>query len=260
MPQAGADRPLVANGPAYGADPAHGADTVHDAAPRAGTPAEAAPGAVRTLVFDLDGTLVDSVPDLADAARRMLARRALPAVSDAQVTAMVGDGVAVLVRRLFAHCGRVPDDAAQGEFLADYTAHAADRTLPYPGVAEGLARLRESGWRLAVCTNKPVEPARHLLAGLGLLGHFAAVTGGDSFAVRKPDPDHVRQTLALAGGVAARAVMVGDNAHDITAGRGAGLRTIHAGWGYGTPAMARGADAVAAGFGEVAELAESLVG
>ncbi len=213
------------------------------------------PGA-RTLVFDLDGTLVDSVPDLADAARRMLARRGLAEVGDAEVTAMVGDGVAALVRRIFAHHGRVPDDAAQGEFLADYTAHAADRTLPYPGVVDGLARLADAGWRLAVCTNKPVEPARRLLAGLGMLGRFVAVTGGDSFATRKPDPDPVRRTLALAGGTAARAVMVGDNAHDITAGRGAGLRTIHAAWGYGT---ADGVDGVAAGFGEVAGLAEELV-
>lgn len=216
----------------------------------------AAGEAVRTLVFDLDGTLVDSVPDLADAARRMLARRGLPTVSDAEVTAMVGDGAAVLVRRVLAHAGTVPDDTAQGEFLADYTAHAAVRTLPYPGVADGLARLRDAGWRLAVCTNKPLEPARHLLAALGLLELFVAVTGGDSFAVRKPDPDHVRQTLALAGGVAGRAVMVGDSAHDVTAGHGAGLRTIHAAWGYGA---ASGADAVAARFDEVAGLAESLV-
>ena len=99
-----------------------------------------------------------------------------------------------------------------------------------------------------MCTNKPVEPARHLLVRLGLLGRFAAVTGGDSFATRKPDPDHVRQTLALAGGVAVGAVMVGDNAHD-----------IHAGWGYGTPAMGEGADAVAARFEEVAGLAAGLL-
>ena len=231
------------------------------AADAAGNHAAPRDGAgVRTLVFDLDGTLVDSVPDLADAARRMLARRGLAAVDDDDVASMVGDGVAVLVRRIFARQGGVPDDAAQGEFLADYTAHAAERTLPYPGVLDGLARLRDAGWRLAVCTNKPVEPARQLLAGLGMLGRFAAVTGGDSFAVRKPDPDHVRQTLALAGGVPARAVMVGDNAHDITAGRGAGLRTIHAGWGYGTPAMAEGADAVAARFDQVEGLAERLIG
>ncbi len=257
MAKAGADRLLAADGAAHGRDA--GRDPAPEALAQPGTPPRAVPGAMRTLVFDLDGTLVDSVPDLADAARRMLARRALPAVSDAEVTAMVGDGVAVLVRRLFAQAGAVPDDAAQGEFLADYAAHAADRTLPYPGVAEGLARLRGSGWRLAVCTNKPVEPARRLLEALGLLGHFAAVTGGDSFARRKPDPDPVRRTLALAGGVAARAVMVGDNAHDITAGRGAGLRTIHAGWGYGTPAMAEGADAIALRFDEIGRLAEGLV-
>ncbi len=238
MRQSGDDRALAADGPA--------------AADRALQHPEA-----RTLVFDLDGTLVDSVPDLADAARRMLARRGLAAVSDAEVTAMVGDGAAVLVRRIFARHGRVPDEAAQGEFLADYTAHAADRTLPYPGVPEGLDRLHEAGWRLAVCTNKPVEPARQLLARLGLLERFVAITGGDSFAVRKPDPDHVRRTLALAGGVAGRAVMVGDSAHDIAAGRGAGLRTIHAAWGYGT---AEGADAVAVRFDEVAALADGLAG
>jgi len=129
MPRAGVDRPLAPEGSdggsAAGDRPAPAADLRV-----AAEPGMASDTGVRTLVFDLDGTLVDSVPDLADAAQRMLARRALPAVSDAAVTAMVGDGVAVLVRRLFAQCGRVPDDAAQGEFLADYTAHAADRTLP----------------------------------------------------------------------------------------------------------------------------------
>ncbi len=239
MRPAGADRALAA--------------VSGDAGNGAAPPPHAAP---RTLVFDLDGTLVDSVPDLADAARRLLARRGLAPVSDAEVTAMVGDGAAVLVRRILAHRGAVPDDAAQDEFLADYTAHATDRTLPYPGVADGLARLRDAGWRLAVCTNKPALPARHLLAGLGLLDLFAAVTGGDSFAMRKPNPEHVRRTLALAGGEPGRAAMVGDSAHDIAAGHGAGLRTIHAAWGYGT---AEGADAVAARFDEVAGLAEALV-
>ncbi len=218
---------------------------------------EAGPAGI--VVFDLDGTLVDSVPDLAAAANRMLARRSVPALDHAQVTAMVGDGVAVLVRRVFASRGMVPDDAAQGEFLADYTAHAADRTVAYPGVLDGLGRLRDAGLRLAVCTNKPVAPARQLLQRLGMAGWFVTVTGGDSFAVRKPDPDHVRQTLALAGGQAGRAVMVGDSEHDMTAGRSAGLRCIHAGWGYGAAGAADHADAVASRFAEVPTLVARLL-
>ncbi len=213
-----------------------------------------------TLLFDLDGTLVDSVPDLAAALNRLMAARGLAGFSHAETARMVGDGARVLVERGFAARGATPDEAAQAAFLEDYSAHAAVETRLYPGIAALLEELAADGWRLAVCTNKPEAPARSLLAALGIAERFAAIGGGDSFPVRKPDPRHLLATLAAAGGVAQRAVMAGDHANDVAAARGAGVPCIFAAWGYGGAAMGEGAQAVASDVGEVAAIARRLCG
>ena len=209
----------------------------------------------RTLILDLDGTLVDSVPDLAAALNRLMAARGLPAFSRADVTSMVGDGAAVLLDRAFAARGRAPDGAALDAFLVDYTANTAVETRPFPGVVAGLDALVADGWRLAVCTNKPEAAARALLAALGLDRYFAAIGGGDSYPVRKPDPAHLLATLAAAGGTVAGAVMAGDHRNDVAAAHGAGVPCIFAAWGYGPAAMGAGAEATAADFGEMACIA-----
>lgn len=211
----------------------------------------------RWLVLDLDGTLVDSVPDLAAALNRLMAARGFAAFPRPEVAGMVGDGARVLVERGFAARGAVADEAAVSAFLADYTAHAADRSEAYPGVAATLGALKGAGWTMAVCTNKPEVPARALLKGLGLDGWFAAVGGGDSFAVRKPDPAHLLATLSACGGDPAKAVMVGDHHNDIHAARGAGVRSVWARWGYGVDVS--GADAMAASFGELPAVLERLM-
>lgn len=211
----------------------------------------------RTLVFDLDGTLVDSVPDLAAALNHLMLARGLAAFSLPEVTSFVGDGVAALVQRGFAARGAAQDAAALAEFNADYNAHTADRTVPFPDVPETLARLAAEGWRMAVCTNKPEAPARSLLAALGLEHYFVTIGGGDSFPVRKPDPAHLLATLAAAGGNPHRAVMVGDHHNDINAAAGAGLPSILAAWGY-TPEV-RGATATATMFGEIPGIAKQLI-
>jgi phosphoglycolate phosphatase len=208
------------------------------------------------LVLDLDGTLVDSAPDIAAALNRLMAARALPPFTLAEVTAMVGDGVQVLLDRAFAARGAAPDAAALAAFSADYGANCAVATRPYPGAEAALAHLAGDGWRLAVCTNKPEAMARAVLAATGLDGFLSAVGGGDSFATRKPDPAHLLATLAAAGADPARAVMLGDHRNDIIAARGAGLPGVFAAWGYGTPAMAEGAAAVATGFAEIPPLVE----
>jgi phosphoglycolate phosphatase len=213
----------------------------------------------RTLILDLDGTLVDSVPDLTAAMNRLMAARGLAGFTPAEVTAMVGDGVRPLVERGFAARGSAMDDAALAAFLADYGANAAVDTRPYPGVAATLRELQAQGWRLAVCTNKPEAPARSLLASLGLDGFFAAVGGGDSFPVRKPDPAHVLSTLAAAGGVPGQAVMAGDHHNDVAAAAGAGIPSIFAAWGYGASAMALGATAIAENFVDLPALAGRLL-
>jgi phosphoglycolate phosphatase len=213
----------------------------------------------RSLVLDLDGTITDSLPDIAAALNRSLAAHGQEPLPLAQVRPMVGDGVGPLFRRGYAARGLAPtaEDMAQG--LADYTANATAGTVLYPGAMEALRALAADGWRLAVCTNKPAAPARALLAHLGLLPLLGAVGAGDSFPVKKPDPDHIRLTLAEAGGDPARAVMIGDHHNDVAAGKGAGLAVIFAAWGYGAPHMAEGADAVATHFAEVPALCARLL-
>ena len=196
---------------------------------------------LRCAVFDLDGTLVDSAPDLHAALDRLMAVKRLPGFARAEVVAMIGDGVRVLLERAYAARGIALDEADLQHFMTDYEANAAVLTRAFDGIPELLGGLRDAGWRLAVCTNKPEGAARVLLSGLGLDGHFSALGGGDSFPMRKPDPGHLRATLAAAGAAPEDAVMIGDHRNDIEAARGAGVRAIFAGWGYGPHSMAGGA-------------------
>jgi phosphoglycolate phosphatase len=213
----------------------------------------------RTLLLDLDGTLVDTVPDLLAALNRLMAARALPAFSPAQVKAMVGDGVAVLVARAFAAHGTEPDACALDAFAADYETHVAVDSRLFPQVRPVLDGLARDGWQFAVCTNKPERAARTLLEVLGILPMLRAVGGGDSFTVRKPDPAHLLATLAQAGGTADKTVMLGDHRNDVTAARQAGIPCIFAGWGYGAPGMAEGSTAVAQDINEAAAIADRLL-
>ncbi len=213
----------------------------------------------RTLLLDLDGTLVDSVPDLTAALNRLMAARGLAAFSRPEVTAMVGDGAAVLLERAFAARGVQQDDAALEAFVVDYTANTAVETRPFPGVIAGLDALTAAGWRLAVCTNKPEAAARALLAALGIDHYFAAVGGGDTFPVRKPDPAHLTATLQAAGGDLGRALMSGDHHNDVAAAQGAGVKCIFAAWGYGTAAMGAEAEAVAGDFAEMVRIAGAML-
>jgi phosphoglycolate phosphatase len=215
---------------------------------------------IPTLLLDLDGTLVHTVPDLTAVLNRLMRSRDLPGFSQPETARMVGDGVAKLVERAFAARGRPPDPEAVAGFSADYGAHAAVESRPYPGVVAGLRALTDDGWRLGVCTNKPEAAARSLLAALGLDSCFGAIGGGDSFPERKPDPRHLIATLEAAGGCRERAVMGGDHANDVAAASGAGLPCIFAAWGYGPPQMAEGAVAVAQDFTEMVAIARRLLG
>ena len=213
----------------------------------------------RLLVLDLDGTLVDSVPDLAASLGRVFLHHGLQPYTELEVVPMIGDGVQVLLQRALAGRGKTLDQPLLTEFVADYSAHAAEATRPFPGVPETLRQLVDDGWKLAVCTNKPEAPARALLSALGLLDYFADVGGGDTFPTRKPDPAHLLATIAAAGGSPARSVMVGDHANDIAAARGAGVPAVFAQWGYGAAAMGAGADALASEFGALTGIIEKLI-
>jgi phosphoglycolate phosphatase len=210
-------------------------------------------------LLDLDGTLVDTVPDIAAVLNRLMAARGLAPFSLAETAAMVGDGVAKLVQRAFAARGRESDAAAVAAFSADYGTHVAVASKLYPGVMETLRALAAEGWRLAVCTNKPEAAARSLLAAVGLAPLFAAVGGGDSFPTRKPDPAHLLATLRAAGGAQTAAVMAGDHRNDVLAACGAGVPCVFAAWGYGVPAMAEGAAAVAQDFPQLGTIARELL-
>jgi phosphoglycolate phosphatase len=213
-----------------------------------------------TLLLDLDGTLVDSVPDIAAALNRTLAARGLAPFTEQETAGMVGDGSDRLLARAFAARNATPDAQALPDLVADYAANAAVATRLFPGVAETLAALHGQGWMLAVCTNKLAAPARTLLDELGILSLMAAVGGADTVPARKPDPAHLLVTLAAMGGDAGRAVMLGDHANDVLAANAAGMPAIFAGWGYGPPAMAEGAAAVAARIEDVPAIAARLLG
>ncbi len=218
---------------------------------------------MRLAVFDLDGTLIDSLPDLADSVNSLLRGYGLTEQDDGSVRGMIGDGVAVLVQRALARCG----DAAAGidraeatkRFMEIYGPRATERSRLFPGVKDALTCMRDEGWRLAVCTNKPVAAAHNILDTFGLSDLLAAVGGGDSFATRKPDPGHLLGTIRMAGGDVSRSVMTGDHANDIRAASGAGARSVFAEWGYGVQAFAEGASACAACMADVPVIAARLV-
>ena len=205
----------------------------------------------RAVCLDLDGTLIDSAPDLAAALNRRLAAAGLAPHSVAAVSRMIGDGARVLVTRGFAACGRPLDDATltaeTAASLEDYEANALVETRPYPEVEPTLAALREAGFTLAVVTNKPEAAARLVLRELGLDRYLETVAGGDTFAAHKPDPRHLSGALAQLGIAPERAVMVGDHRNDLLAARGAGVAAIYARFGY--------SDEDPAAFGAAASIA-----
>jgi len=206
------------------------------------------------LLFDLDGTLVDSLPDLAASLNRVLVDAGLPEVAAETYRSFVGDGAKAMLERGFAHYGHAVPTGAFERFLATYEARVAYASRPFPGVTEALPQLRAQGWRLGVCTNKPERLSRLLLQGLGLAPHFAAIAGGETFARRKPDPLHLTGTLGLMGHRNGAAAMIGDSRNDIVAAKAAGLPAIAVTWGYGA-VRDLGADAV---IGSMSELPAAL--
>lgn len=220
-------------------------------------------GSAPVLVCDLDGTLVDSLPDLTEALSNLLRAAGRRALSQAEVRIMVGDGVAVLVERGFAATGAVPpapDLAAHVvSFIEIYEKNMTARTRPYPGALAALRDLRAAGWRLAVCTNKPEHATRGILSALGFDGLIESVAGGDTYPVKKPDPEHILRLLKDMGATAESAAMLGDSANDVRAGQAAGLPVVAISHGYGaTPANELGAERVIGHFDELAEALAAL--
>ncbi len=186
------------------------------------------------VAFDLDGTLVDSSQDLADAGNALLASYGQASLPPDAIVRMVGDGARELVRRLLAASGAgVPLDEALDRFLAFYGERLLATTRPYPGIHDVLDNLASAGCRLAVLTNKPTEATVRLLEGLKLDRYFSDVIGGDGPFPRKPDPQGLAHLVARAAIGATDALMVGDSVTDLRTARAAGVPACLARYGFG---------------------------
>lgn len=217
-----------------------------------------------TLVFDLDGTLVDTAPDLVAATNHALAALGLPLVPAETLRQAIGFGARRMIVDGLKHTGVTlsePDiDRLLVRFLDYYEPNLARESRPFDGAIPVLERLRTKGARLAVCTNKRLNLAERLLKELEIDGLFAAIAGRDSFPVHKPHPDHLTGTVRMAGGDLATSLMIGDTGIDIAAARAAGIPVIGCTFGYSeAPIDTLAPDAVISHFSELEAAASSLL-
>ena len=217
------------------------------------------------VVFDLDGTLAETAADLSATLNVVLARVGLPPVDVTRARDLIGAGARALIERGFAAAGRdLPRDRLDTlfrVFLAHYGQHLCDASHLFPGVVACLDRLRAAGYRLAVCTNKVEDHSVRLLSLLGVADRFGAICGRDTFPYCKPDPRHLTQTIARAGGDPARAVMVGDSRTDIATARAAGIPVVAVPFGYtDVPVQDLGPDAVIDHFDQLFDAVEAMAG
>lgn len=189
-----------------------------------------------TVVFDLDGTLVETAPDLTNATNHVLALADLPPVEPGLIRPHISFGArAMIVEGLRLHGRSLPEpevDRLLARFLAHYSDNIAVDSHAYPGLEAALTALAERGARLAVCTNKQERLSRQLLEALGLATRFQGLAGRDTFPVCKPDPEHLRGAIRLAGGDAGDAIMVGDSDTDIRTAKAAGIPVVAVPFGY----------------------------
>ena len=216
------------------------------------------------LLFDLDGTLADTAPDLCPTMNAVLAKHGRPHVPQERVRHMVGGGARMIMARGFEETGTPADEALLDQlfhdFIAHYDQHIADESEVWPGLLPHLERLHGAGAGLAVCTNKVEHLSHKLLNELGLAPFFPVVIGGDTLPVKKPDPEHLLEAIRRLGGTPDHAVMVGDSAPDIDAAKAAGIPSICVSFGYTrVPVQELGADFIIHHFDEFpAALARAL--
>jgi phosphoglycolate phosphatase len=215
------------------------------------------------VVFDLDGTLIDTAPDLVATLNLVLARIGLPSVLYAEARNMVGGGARKMIERALVAEGRnlVPAeiDGLVRDFIEHYAAHIADRSRPFDGLEAALDTLAQRGYRLAVCTNKLEWLSRRLLDALGLTSRFVVVCGADTFGLQKPDPELLRRTLDLAGACARKTIMVGDSMNDVAMAKAMRVPVIAVDYGYTeTPVLRLGADRVISDLAELPQAVSEL--
>jgi phosphoglycolate phosphatase len=218
-----------------------------------------------TVVFDLDGTLVDTAPDLLNALNHVLTHAGLEEVDLQTVAGMIGHGAKAMIRQGMAHQNIAPSEAELetlfARFLVYYSEHISVGSRPFDRAPEILDELAAAGAILSVCTNKKQDLSDQLLEALGLAPRFAAILGADSVPSKKPDGDHIVRAILAAGGDPARAIMVGDSRTDERAARNAGLPFIFVPFGYEAESMeAIGADAVVTHYSLLPEALSRLIG
>lgn len=217
-----------------------------------------------TIAFDLDGTLVDSAPDLIGTLNRMLVEEGVPPVPMESASTLIGSGARALLVHGFEAAGapveRAKSDELFERFLVDYAAHIADGSQPFEGVVETLERLSQRGAILVVATNKRSDLSELLLDKLDLTRHFAAIVGPDRVSARKPSGAHLKEAVAIAGGDPERAIMVGDAAPDADAARDAGMPCILTTFGFTpTPVEDLGGDVLIDAFEDVEEAIDGIL-
>jgi len=191
---------------------------------------------IELLVFDLDGTLVDSELDLANSVNATLEKIGREPLSVERIVSYIGQGVLVLISRSLG--GDAPQERVEQAteiFLEYYRQHMLDNTATYPGVREALDEL--GGRKMAVLTNKPVRFSRDMLKGLGLADRFLQIYGGNSFETKKPDPFGLDRLMEETGAQASRTLMIGDSISDVLAGQNAGAWTCGVNYGFGAPTL-----------------------
>lgn len=192
---------------------------------------------VRLVVFDLDGTLVDSKVDLANSVNYALRRFGFPALPNETVYSYVGNGASMLIQRSLGTDGRGILPRVLETFLAHYREHLLDTTVPYPGVRDSL-KGQSGSFEMAVLTNKPIDMTKTILDGLSLSQHFIDVRGGDSFGSKKPHPEGLLRIMTERGAPPAETLMVGDSTNDVLAGQAAGVVTCGVTYGLGAEGFA----------------------
>lgn len=217
-----------------------------------------------TIVFDLDGTLVDTAPDLVRALNETMDLEGLPRVKLETVRSLVGQGARVMIERSAALAGVSYQaerlDQLTEAFVSFYRNDIARHSQPFPGVESALDTLAGLGAKLAVCTNKRTELSNMLLGALGMAERFSVVVGADAVTDRKPHPDHYRAAVTRAGGVVHRSMMVGDSAADVATARGAGAPVAIVSFGYSDgDAEKLGADALLHRYSELAPACRRLL-
>lgn len=217
------------------------------------------------LVLDLDGTLVDTIRDLAATLNDVLRGEGIAPMPLDEARLMVGHGARAMISSALQSAGITGDsdrlDNLFALFLDLYAHRIAEESRPFPGAIESLDRFAADGWRLAVCTNKLERHSRLLLEALGIADRFAAISGQDTYGVRKPDPRHLQETIREAGGTVASAIMVGDSEVDIQTAKAARVPVVAVDFGYSRiPVADLGPDRVISHFDDLYDAAISLIG